>query len=35
MGAAKRVSEHLLEKWRHFVSSKTLFCFRVKVRVRV
>jgi len=25
----------LLEKWRHFVSPKTLLCFRVRIRVRV
>jgi len=27
---------HLLEKWRHFVSPKTLLCFRVRgIRFRV
>jgi len=25
------LSVHYLEKWRHFVSSKTLLCFRVRV----
>jgi len=28
-----RVSDHLPEKWRHFVFSKTFLCFRVRVRV--
>jgi len=30
-----KVSVHLLEKWRHFVSPKTFLRFRVRVRVRV
>jgi len=29
------VSVHFLEKWRHFVSSKALLCFRVRVRAGV
>jgi len=29
------VSVHLIEKWRHFVSPKTLLRFRGKVRVSV
>jgi len=29
------VSVHLIEKWRHFVSSKTLLRFSGRVRVRV
>jgi len=29
----KEVSLHLLEKWRHFVSPKTLLCFRVRVTI--
>jgi len=28
------VSAHLIEKWRHFVSSKTLLRFKVRVRVK-
>jgi len=30
----KGISVHLIEKWRHFVSPKTLLRFRVSVRVR-
>jgi len=32
---SKRVSVHLIEKLRYFVSPKTLLRFRVRVRVRV
>jgi len=27
------VSVHFYEKWHHFVTPKTLLCFRVRVRV--
>jgi len=27
------ISVHWLEKWCHFVSPKTLLCFRIRVRV--
>jgi len=33
IGDLKMVSVHLIEKWRHFVSPKTLLCFGVRVWV--
>jgi len=32
---SRRVSVHLLENWRHFVSSKTVLRFRVRVNFTV
>jgi len=29
LGPSISVSVHFLEKWRHFISPKTLLCFRV------